>query len=123
MEGGSPALYSCFRDRASWPDAHRNLHLRLSLAGDTWRERLRGRGVRGAETEDDPLNFCTKIQMWHLGFIVLDPLWCLESRSVAQCRVEGYAGGITESRNGGSGSPQLGREGRKTNHGKEADSG
>lgn len=50
--------------------------------------KVAGEGVRGTETEDDPLNFCTKIQMWHLGFIAQDPLWCLESRSVAQCRAE-----------------------------------
>lgn len=82
VECGSPALSSCFRDRASWPDAHRNLHRRLSLAGDPWRERLWGRSDRGAETEDDPLDFCTKIQMRHLGFITQNPLWCMESPSV-----------------------------------------
>lgn len=33
-----------------------------------------GRSVRGAETDDGLLNFCTKIQVWHSGFITQDPV-------------------------------------------------
>ena len=82
------------------PDSHRNLDLRLSLDGDSRKKRLgvgcwRGRDGRWAKT-----------QMRQLCFITPAPLWCLESQPATQCRVEGYAGGIAEPRDGDSGSPQ-----------------
>lgn len=62
-------LRSWFRDRAfNHRDAHGNLHLRLPLDGDAWRERSGNKSVRWAEQGDGLLNVCAKIQSQQFCF-------------------------------------------------------